>query len=144
MSAPDFYFALNAIFRHIHDRYGMPALTTYWQELGRSYNPGRLQRWRDLGLDEVAADWRRYFAAEPGADVQVEREGNTVRLDIRICPAIKHLREQQRDIVPYFCEHCDRVCGAMAGETGYRFERTGGMGACKQTFVRLTVAGGNR
>jgi hypothetical protein len=36
---------------------------------------------------------------------------------------------------PYFCGHCDHVCGAMAEAAGYVFERRGGMSACRQRFV---------
>lgn len=136
MSAPDFYFAVNAIFRHIHDRYGKAALVDYWRSLGREYYVARTEAWRRGGPEAVAADWREYFSKEPQADVDVFSEPEAVTLDIRVCPAIKHMRDQGREMVPYFCEHCDHVCGAMAEQAGYRFRRTGGMGTCRQRFVR--------
>ena len=141
MSAPDFYFAVNAIFRHLHDRYGKAALIEYWRGLGRDYYASRAVNWRAGGAAAVAEDWSAYFAAEPGASVIVERpDERTVVLDVRVCPAIKHLRESGRDIVPYFCEHCDHVCGATAERAGFSFGRTGGMGSCRQTFTQLTVS----
>jgi hypothetical protein len=148
MSAPDFYFAVNAMFRHIHDRHGKTALVDYWQTLGREYYARRIQSWRQGGSEAIAQDWRTYFANEPQAVVDVRsppspfgQEGvvGVVELDVQVCPAIKHLRDCGRDIVPYFCEHCDHVCGAMAQEAGYRFERTGGMGSCVQRFVPLRI-----
>lgn len=145
MSAPDFYFAVNAIFRHLHDRFGKPALIDYWRSLGTEFYRQRCQRWADQGPTAIVDDWREYFLREPQAevDVQVLGTGEAVELDVRGCPAIKHLRDSGRDIVPYFCEHCDHVCGAMAESAGYRFERTGGMGVCRQRFTRLTIAGGD-
>ena len=138
MSAPDFYFAVNAMFRHLHDRYGKSALVDYWRGLGREYYRGRTERWRDGGPEAVAADWRDYFSREPQAEVDVSIEpGGRVLLDVRVCPAIKHLRDCGRDIVPYFCEHCDHVCGAMGEAAGLAFERIGGMGSCRQRFVPL-------
>jgi hypothetical protein len=135
MSAPDFYFAVNAIFRHLHDEYGKAALVDYWNNLGRQYYRDRIERWRNGGPEAIAADWLAYFAKEPQADVDaIVREGR-VTLDVRVCPAIKHLRDHGREIVPYFCEHCDHVCGAMAEAAGYAFERYGGMGACRQDFI---------
>jgi hypothetical protein len=134
MSAPDFYFAVNAMFRHLHDRYGKDALVDYWRSLGREFYGRRSERWRDDGPEAVAADWREYFAKEPQADVDVCIEEGAVTLDVRVCPAIKHLRDCGRDIVPYFCEHCDHVSGAMAEQAGYGFQREGGMGACRQRF----------
>ena len=71
-------------------------------------------------------------------DVSVKED--EVVLDVKVCPAIKHLRDHGRDIVPYYCEHCDHTCGAMAEEAGYTFERTGGMGACQQHFRLVGVA----
>ena len=60
---------------------------------------------------------------------------------MQVCPAIKHLRDNERDIVPYYCEHCDHICGVMAEAAGFTFGRTGGMGACKQTFTRTSAEG---
>ena len=137
MSAPDFYFALNAIFRHIHDRYGKASLIDYWRALGREYYGRRTERWKCADLQVLAADWREYFAVEPQAEVEVAVVDRGVELDIKVCPAIKHLGDHGREIVPYFCEHCDHVCGAMAEAAGYVFQRTGGSGSCRQRFLRL-------
>jgi hypothetical protein len=141
VSAPDFYFAVNATFRHLHDRFGKAALVDYWESLGREYYRGRAQRWREQGLAAIAEDWRQYFLNEPQADVEVVVADQAVTLDVRVCPAIKHLRDSGREIVPYFCEHCDHVCGAMAQAAGYSFERVGGMGSCQQRFVQLQCGG---
>jgi hypothetical protein len=135
MSAPDFYFAVNAIFRHIHDCYGRESLIAYWRGLGEEYYRRRVERWKAGGPQALAADWREYFAAEPQAEVEVAVADGGVELDVKVCPAIKHLRDQGREIVPYFCEHCDHVGGAMAEAAGYRFQRQGGSGSCRQQFL---------
>ncbi|MCC6124637.1 MAG: hypothetical protein IT426_06730 [Pirellulales bacterium] len=135
MSAPDFYFAIDAIFRHLHDHYGKPALVEYWRSLGREFYRRRYERWKEGGPATLAADWRDYFAQEPQAAVDVTADEDSVTLEVRTCPAIKHLRDRGRDIAPYFCDHCDHVCGAMAEAAGYAFTRLGGMGACRQQFV---------
>ncbi len=136
MSAPDFYFALNAIFRHILEGHGKPALIDYWQCLGREYYQRRIGAWRSGGPAALASDWRAYFAREPQAEVDVLQHEHGVELVIRVCPAIKHLRDHGRDIVPCFCDHCDHTCGVMAQEAGYSFTRAGGMGSCRQQFAR--------
>ena len=139
MSAPDFYFAVNAIARHILDEYGKDTLVDYWRSLGREYYQNRSARWREGGAQAIAEDWRDYFLNEPQADVDVLIEGDAVTLNIKTCPAIKHLRDCGRDILPCYCEHCDHTCGAMAQPAGYRFQREGGMGACRQRFVPITM-----
>ena len=83
MSAPDFYFANNAIFRHLHDRYGKEALVEYWRSLAEEYYRGRIEAWRSGGLAAVAEDWREYFAKEPQADVEVVLRENEVELIVR-------------------------------------------------------------
>lgn len=134
MSAPDFYFASHAIFRHIHDLYGKEELVAYWRALAREYYRERIEAWRQGGLATVASDWRSYFGHEPKADVRVIETSDQVTLEIRVCPAIRHLSEQGREIVPYFCEHCDHTCGVMADAARLTFQRDGGMGACRQVF----------
>jgi hypothetical protein len=83
MAAPDFFFAVNAIFRHLHDRHGKDALVRYWRDLGKNYYRSRWQRWRDGGVDVIANDWQKYFAREPGADVTVAAAGDAVDLHVR-------------------------------------------------------------
>jgi hypothetical protein len=140
MSAPDFYFVVNSTARHIHDEYGLDVLIDYWRSLGREYYGQRSHKWRDGGPQAIARDWTEYFLEEPGAIVRTTATEDAVELDVEVCPAIKHLRECGREIVPYFCEHCDHTCGAMAEIAGYQFERTGGMGACQQRFFRASPA----
>jgi hypothetical protein len=142
MSAPDFYFAVNATARHILEEYGKDVLIDYWRSLGREYYRARIGRWREGGAEAIAEDWRAYFLQEPQAVVEASVEDGAAVLDIKICPAIKHLRDSGRKILNCYCEHCDHTCGAMAEAAGYRFERTGGMGSCRQHFVPLTHQAG--
>jgi hypothetical protein len=135
MAAPDFYFAVNAIFRHLHDRFGKEALVRYWRELGRDHYRARWMKWSDA--KSIADDWLNYFNNEPGAVVEVSHDADKVELNVLVCPAIKHLLDSNREIVPYFCEHCDHICASMAQNAGYNFTRTGGMGSCHQTFLRV-------
>lgn len=138
MSAPDFHFATNAIFRHLLDHYGKQALVDYWRSLSREYYRRRIEAWRLGGLAAIATDWREYFAREPQAAVEVLLGPQEVELVVHVCPAIKHLRDHGREIVPCFCEHCDHTCGTMAEESGFAFQRVGGMGSCRQTFRLAT------
>lgn len=136
MSAPDFYFVVNSTARHIHDEYGKDVLVDYWRSLGREYYADRSAAWREGGPQAIAEDWTEYFLHEQGADVETSVTNDAAQLEVHVCPAIKHLRESGREIVPYFCEHCDHTCGSMAEAAGFEFRRIGGMGSCQQTFYR--------
>ncbi len=133
--AGDFYFAINATFRFIEKRLGADALRRYWQELGSTYSAPVTAMWKHGGLPAVGRYWRAFFDAEPGAEVRVEVAGDRVTLDVRVCPAIKHLRDGGREIVPCFCQHCYYVSEAAAESAGLTVRVEGGNGACRQVFL---------
>jgi hypothetical protein len=135
VGAGDFYFAINATFRFIEKQLGRDALRRYWQELGSTYYAPVTAMWKHGGLPAVGRYWRAFFDAEPGAEVQVEVAADRVSVDVRICPAIKHLRVHGREIVPCFCQHCYYVSEAAAAPAGLTVRVEGGNGACRQTFL---------
>ena len=138
--AADFYFAINATFRFILQRFGTEGLRRYWSDLGRRYFAPVSEHWKQGGLQAVADYWRAFFAAEPGSDVEVSASDADVTLNVRVCPAIAHLRKGGRDIVPCFCQHCYFIGEAMAVPAGLTVRIEGGNGACRQTFLRRNAA----
>jgi hypothetical protein len=135
----DFYFAVNATFRFIQRHHGVGALIKYWQDLGQSYYQPVSKRWSELGFAGVADYWRVFFAAEPGSDVEVSESPDEVRLEVKTCPAIRHLREHGREIVPNFCQHCFFVNEAIARPAGMTVRVCGGNGRCTQRFMKATA-----
>jgi hypothetical protein len=138
VGAADFYFAINATFRFIRQRFGEEGLRRYWRELGERYYQPVARIWQSGGLESVARYWREFFAAEPGAEVEVHEEGNGVNLEVRICPAIAHLRAGGRAIEPDFCQHCYFVSEAIASQAGLTVRVDGGNGQCVQRFFSPT------
>jgi len=136
VGAADFYFVINATFSFIAQRLGLAALRDYWTALGREYFAPVSRRWQSRGLAGVAEYWRAFFAAEPGAEVEVIETSESVTLEVRTCPAIRHLREHHRPIVPCFCQHCYFVGDAMAASAGLKLRVHGGNGSCRQTVFR--------
>jgi len=134
MSAGDFYYAINATFRFIHDTWGKEALVDYWTSLAREYHAGTAERFRTGGLDEVQRYWSDYFAQEPAGQVAVRQTGDRVEIQVDDCPAIRWLRDGERDIVPYYCEHCHYVSTTIAEGAGITFRLEGGNGTCRQFF----------
>jgi hypothetical protein len=98
------------------------------------------ERWQRLGLDGIASYWRAFFLAEPGAEVEVKRSDTTVTLEIKTCPAIKHLRTHGRVIFPEFCRHCYYINEGAAREAGFTVRIDGGNGTCRQTFSPAALA----
>ena len=135
VGAADFYFAINATFRFILQRFGLACLRRYWTDLGTQYYAPLTAAWRQRGLPGIAAYWRAFFAAEPGAEVQVQESDGAVVVEVAVCPAIQHLRAHQREIVPCYCQHCYFLNEAIAAPAGFTVRVTGGAGSCRQTFV---------
>ncbi len=136
VGAADFYTAINATFRFIERRLGMEGLRRYWQDLGHHYYSPVIGRWRLGGLKAVAAYWQAFFAAEPGAMVEVSVDSEEVILNVLTCPAIRALREHDREIVPSFCQHCYHVSTAIGETAGIEMRLEGGNGQCIQRFAR--------
>lgn len=136
VGAADFYFAVNATFRFILDRFGMAGLRQYWADLGGQYFAPVSAAWKQRGLEGVAAYWQAFFAAEPGADVVVHSTEAHVEIEVRQCPAIRHLRLHQREIVPCYCQHCYYLNEAIAQPAGLAVRVEGGNGSCRQRFFR--------
>lgn len=135
VGAADFYAAVNATFRFILNEQGLEGLRRYWLELGRKYFAPVTRRWSEGGLQAVAEHWRAFFAAEPGAEVEVMRGAEEVVLQVRSCPAIAYLRAHGREIVPCFCQHCHFVSAAMGEGAGIEVRVEGGNGSCTQRFA---------
>ena len=134
MAFGDFYFAINATFRFIHDRWGEQALIDYWTSMADAYHAPLARRFRQGGLPAVKRYWEDYFAGEPDADVTVELTAFGVEIVVRRCPAIRWLERSRREIVPYYCEHCRYICSAIAERADLTFELRGGRGSCYQVF----------
>lgn len=136
VGAADFYFAINATFRFLLARFGLEGLREYWRDLGTRYHAPVTERWKQGGLSAVAEYWRAFFQAEPGAEVEVHETDGEVRVEVRTCPAIKHLRAHGREIVPCFCQQCYFVSEAIAAPAGLTVRVSGGNGSCVQRFVK--------
>jgi hypothetical protein len=136
VGAADFYFAINAIFRFVEKKFGAKGLRRYWEELGANYFAPVSELWKRDGLDGVANYWKAFFAVEPKAEVEVTANANSVVLEVKTCPAIKHLRDNQREIFPEFCQHCYFVSEAMAQKADLTVRIEGGNGSCRQMFWR--------
>jgi hypothetical protein len=135
VGAADFYFAINATFRFVLDKFGIEGLRRYWTGLGARYFAPVSARWSAGGLPAVADYWRGFFAAEPGSDVEVSSDDASVTVNVRVCPAIAHLRKGGREIVPCFCQHCYFIGEAMAAPAGMTVRIEGGNGSCQQTYL---------
>jgi hypothetical protein len=134
VGAADFYFAINATFRFILTRFGLEGLHRYWRDLGSGYFAPVSDRWKVKGLSGIEEYFRAFFNAEPDAEVEIRRSEAMVTVEVKVCPAIRHLRKHDREIVSCFCQHCYFINEAIAFPAGFTARVEGGNGSCRQTF----------
>lgn len=139
MAAPDFYFAINATFRWLYDNWGEAGLTAYWETMGREHFAAQTRLFAESGLPAVEEYWSGFFAGEPGGVVLVQLDGDTVQIDVAVCPALQHLRAHGREVMPLYCRHCQVVSQAMCDGAGIAVEVCGGGGSCRQTFRKAAT-----
>ena len=136
----DFYYGINATFRFILKRLGREGWIHYLEEMGRGYFAPVNRQWAEGGLIAVARYWRAFFAAEPGAVVEVVELPDRVEVKVRECPAIKHLRAGGRELVREYCQHCYFLGAARAEAAGLTMRLSGGSGSCCHTYARGDAA----
>jgi len=136
VGSADFYFGINATFRFILRRLGPDGWRRYLEEMGRGYFEPVNRQWSEGGLAAVARYWRAFFAAEPGAVVEVYEKPDRVEVRVHECPAIKHLRAGGREIVREYCQHCYYLGSARAEAAGLTMRLSGGSGSCCHTYAR--------
>jgi len=134
--AADFYYETNARFRFLIRKLGHEGWTRYLSDLGNSYYAPVNKQWHSGGMAAVAQYWRDFFAAEPGAKVEVEEKADRVELVVHECPIIKQLRIGKREIVKEFCQHCYHLGQARANEAGMEMRLCGGNGSCRHTYMK--------
>jgi hypothetical protein len=139
VGSADFYFGINATFRFIIRRLGPDGWRRYLEEMGRGYFAPVNRQWSEGGLNAVARYWRAFFAAEPGAVVDVVEKPDRVEVHVRECPAIKHLRAGGREITPEFCQQCYFLGAARAEAAGLTMRLKGGSGSCCHTYAKADV-----
>lgn len=137
--AADFYFGIDATFRFMLRQFGEAGFSDWLTEMGRDYFEPVNRIWREGGLSAVAQYWRDFFAAEPGAEVEVREEDCQVVVDVKKCPAIAHLKAHRRDIVPDYCRHCQILGQSRAEASGLSMRLEGGNGSCVHRYAMAGV-----
>jgi len=140
VGAAGFYLSIGATARFIRERMGGEKLVQYWRDLGRNYYRPVGERWAAGGLPAVAAYWRAFFDAEPGAQADVELQADRVVVHVRRCPVVHHNRAHQRELIAEFCQHCHFVSDAIGERAGLAARVAGGNGACRQEFASRSLA----
>lgn len=122
---PDFHSSMNMGIHYIGEHYGMEAVREYltrytknvYQNLMEDIKVRRLQ-----ALEDKIRDTYRKEKAEDALEIALSSDGRGLKVKIKYCPAVKHLKETGRDVSAWYRYTTEVVIEALADSTGYKFE----------------------
>ena len=132
----DFHRTMNGTIAFLRERYGLAFLDEVLRSTAREvYRAIREDLLR--GAPEHLVEHWTYFFGREGGDYALERDGETIRLVVRRCPAVACLEARGIAIDPAFCRQTVAINAALAEGSPFEIatEVLGG-GRCVQTLRR--------
>jgi len=117
----DFHGALSAGIEYVHQRYGEDAVGEYLWQFARAFYAPLTDAVRDRGLAALEEHYRRVYDLE-GGDVQFDGSENELRIEVRACPAVMHMRKQGYPVARLFRETVGTVAKAICCGTDFDAE----------------------
>lgn len=115
----DFHGAFSYGLIHLAETHGEEAVYAYLEQMAAAVFRPLIDAVRRDGLPALEAHWRRVMDLEE-AQYEMWWEGDELVLDVRVCPALEHIRKAGYPESPLFCEHTcvvNRVICEQAGCT---------------------------
>ena len=117
----DFHGAFSFGLIHLEEHYGAEAVRDYLRQMApRVFGP-LIEAIRTEGLSALEAHWRHIMELEE-ADYELRWDGNTLILEVRVCPALEHIRSVGYPESPMFCEHTCIVNSVICEAAGFETE----------------------
>lgn len=118
----DFHGALSAGFEFLDKNYGRKVLEEYLVQLAENVYGKLIEDIKKKGLGELEKYWNKIFTDEDGK-FSIERDENRkIKLTVRECPAISHMKKKGYKIYKNFCIQCEVINKIIADKTGYTSE----------------------
>jgi len=131
----DFHGALSYGIQFLVDNYGLEGLQKYLDGLSSSVYAPLVKDLEEQGLDALRKHFDEIFTLEKGK-FEFREEDNTLVFDVKECPAIAHMKAQDYEISPHFCEHTRMLNEAICTKAGYQssVDYNQEKGRCVQRF----------
>jgi hypothetical protein len=135
----DFHRTLNGTIAYLRERYGREALDETFRRTGREVYRSIRRDLQNGSPEQLVEHWSYFFDRE-GGDYTIERDGDTIRMTVRRCPAVAYLRSRGIAVDPDFCRQTVVVNEAIAEGTPFEVTtRVLGGGQCVQTIRRRSA-----
>ncbi|MBR7187089.1 MAG: hypothetical protein IKD53_00890, partial [Clostridia bacterium] len=119
----DFHSSLNMGLEYVGSKYGEAELDEYLRLYTIHVYGKLLEAVKARGLQELKAHIEKTYALEHAPEaVETRLEGNALKVDVKYCPGVKHLRETGREVSRWYPHSTTAVMQTIADECGLTFE----------------------
>jgi hypothetical protein len=133
----DFHGAFSYMLIYLEKNYGKKALKDYLLQVAKNVYGGLSEKIKRQELNALEKHLKKIFEIED-AKYKIIREDGKLILDVKCCPALKHMRKRGYPVMKKFCE-CDRVItGAICRNAGIKcnIKHDQRKGKCIQEFFK--------
>ena len=117
----DFHGALSASIEYLHENYGEEAVRQYLRQFAKSYYAPLTASLSNRGLAAIEEHFREIYDLE-GGEVRSELSDDELRIEVRACPAVTHMRRQGYPVARMFRETTNTVNQAICDGTPFAAE----------------------
>lgn len=114
----DFHGALNVGIDYLHQRFGAEAVRDYLRRFALDYYAPLRADLQRRGLVALKEHWARIYRIE-GGNVEIVQTEGELRLTVKACPAVQHLRQSNVPVAELFIETTRTVNEAICEGTSY-------------------------
>ncbi len=122
ISATEFIWVYNELFRYLERRDGKEEVVKFWRKVSDSFLQDLRQQIVDEGLKGMYRFWSRTLSEEGGRH-HISLYDDMFVIDIHKCPSVSKIREGGR-VTPYsdYCEHCYWLYVPLIESLGYKVD----------------------
>ena len=119
---PDFHSSMNMGVEYLGITYGEDAVKDYLTQYTKVVYHKRMEKIKAEGLCAVREMILETYAKEHAPEaVDTEMEGNTLKVTVHWCPAVRHLKKTDREVSVWYPCTTSVVMETLAEECGFRF-----------------------
>ncbi len=138
---PDFHSSMNMGIHYLGDNYGLSEVREYLTRYTKSVYNHLLKDSSKSGLSVIEDKIRDTYTKEKKTDaLEIVSDDNSVAVNIKYCPGVRHLRATGRDVSPWYRYTTEIVMDIFAQMAGVSFEMISyneETGAAKYCFKKI-------
>ena len=136
----DFHLATAETISYVMDKYGKPFLRELFRRTAREVYRDIYESLKAGDVEPLLEYWEYYLKRE-GGEFELRRGKNETELIIKACPAVRHMREREKEPASSFCLQTVLMNEAWSSDTPFSIETViSGEGTCRQIVRRIRAS----